>query len=227
MWPFLRRTTIKPISLLQEATDWHCHILPGVDDGIRTMGEALELLRLYEKEGIREIWMTPHIMEDIPNTTEVLKQRFEELKKMYTGSVQLNLAAEYMLDNLFEERLVANDLLPIGKDRNCLLVETSFFNPPYNLQNLLERLKEKGYIPVLAHPERYMYMQESDYKMLRGKGVLFQLNLFSLSGAYGSEAKEKAEWLWNQKMVHWVGTDTHTFRQFAKYMQGNFSLSIK
>lgn len=111
-------------------TDWHSHILPGVDDGVQTMEEALEILAKYDELGVKEVWLTPHIMEDIPNTTQHLKERFAELRAAYKGNVILHLAAENMLDNLFEERLEKDDLLSIGEKGDHLLVETSYFNPP-------------------------------------------------------------------------------------------------
>ena len=190
-------------------TDWHCHILPGVDDGVQTMDEALEILRLYENLGIKSVWLTPHIMEDIPNTTAHLRERFVELLAAYTGSLELHLAAENMLDNLFEERLENNDLLPLGKDGKHLLVETSYFNPPMGLNNILLRIKSKGYIPVLAHPERYVYMDEANYRQLKSLGVKFQINLPSIAGLYGSEVIKKAEWMLKSRLYDMIGSDHH------------------
>lgn len=126
-----------------------------MDDGVQTMDEALEILRLYEELGIKSVWLTPHIMEDMPNTTAHLREQFAELQAAYTGNVQMHLAAEDMLDNLFEERLESNDLLPLGKNGDHLLVDTSFLSPPMGLENILHRIKAKGYHSVLAHPERY------------------------------------------------------------------------
>lgn len=173
-------------------TDWHSHILPGVDDGVQTIEEALQILAEYERLGIKEVWLTPHIMEDIPNTTCHLRNRFTELQVAYGGHVTLHLAAENMLDKLFEERLEQNDLIPLGKDGKHLLVETSYFNPPIGLQNILLRIKAKGYYPVLAHPERYLYMEDDDYKRLKSMNIKFQLNLFSLHGLYGKDIQKKA-----------------------------------
>lgn len=81
-------------------TDCHSHLLPGVDDGVRTAEESLRILEEMERQGIRKLWLTPHIMEDIPNTTDTLKTRFRTLCKSYRGNIRLELAAEYMLDNL-------------------------------------------------------------------------------------------------------------------------------
>ena len=120
LWPFRKRVSLQDSGIFSGFTDWHSHILPGVDDGVRTMGESLEILRLYEELGVRSVWLTPHIMEDIPNTTAHLRERFAELQASYSGSVELHLAAENMLDGLFEERLEKNDLLPLGENGDHL-----------------------------------------------------------------------------------------------------------
>ena len=209
MWPFRKKQTLEESGFFRGFTDWHCHILPGVDDGVLTMDDSLQILAEYERLGVKEVWLTPHIMEDIPNTTEKLRGRFAELKTAYQGSVMLHLASENMLDNLFEERLNKNDLLPIGKDGRHLLVETSYFNPPMGLQNILLRIKAKGYFPILAHPERYQYMAESDYQKLKSMNILFQLNQFSLFGLYGKEVQKRAKTLQKQGMYNYIGTDLH------------------
>ena len=115
MWPFRKRISLRDSGIFEGFTDFHSHILPGVDDGVQTMEESLAILREYESLGVQAVWLTPHIMEDIPNTTAHLKARFSELQAAYTGSVRLYLAAENMLDNLFLERLERNDVLPIGE----------------------------------------------------------------------------------------------------------------
>ncbi|MDE7335811.1 MAG: capsular biosynthesis protein, partial [Muribaculaceae bacterium] len=97
---------------LDGLTDWHSHILPGVDDGVETLEESLEILAGYEELGIRQVWLTPHIMEDLPNTPAKLRARFEQLCQAYSGPLKLHLAAENMIDNLFLQRLEADDLLP-------------------------------------------------------------------------------------------------------------------
>ena len=157
-------------------TDCHSHLLPGVDDGVRTAEESLRILEEMERQGIRKLWLTPHIMEDIPNTTDALKTRFRTLCESYRGNIRLELAAEYMLDNLFVRRLEADDILPLHEEKRYLLVETSYFNPPMRLLSMLKHIQEKGYHPLLAHPERYEYMQMADYKALQQAGVAFQLN---------------------------------------------------
>lgn len=228
LWPFRKRISLQDSGIFSGFTDWHSHILPGVDDGMRTMGESLEILRLYEKMGVRSVWLTPHIMEDIPNTTAHLRERFAELQASYSGSVELHLAAENMLDGLFEERLEKNDLLPLGENGDHLLVETSYFNPPMDLFGTLERIKVKGYYPVLAHPERYGYMEKEEYQMLKKFGIEFQLNLFSLVGIYGKSIQRKAEWLLKNSMIAYWGSDVHHMEAFYNLIiNRSFRHSVK
>lgn len=210
MWPFSKKYSIASSGILERFTDWHCHLLPGVDDGVQTIEESLQILTSYEQFRIKEVWLTPHIMEDIPNSTDMLRTRYAELKSAYKGPIILRLASENMLDSLFEQRLQRGDLLPIGKEGKHLLVETSYFNPPYGLHNILLRIKSKGYVPVLAHPERYIYMESKDYEQLKRMNVAFQLNLPSLVGAYGEDAKRKAKWLLENMYYQFKGTDTHS-----------------
>ena len=209
MFGFRKRQTLAQSGFFRGFVDWHCHILPGVDDGVQTMDETLHILAAYERLGIREVWLTPHIMEDIPNPTARLRERFAELLAAYKGNVVLNLAAENMLDKLFEERLEQGDLLPLGKDGRHLLVETSYFNPPMGLDDILRRIQAKGYYPLLAHPERYIYMEENDYARLKSMHIKFQLNLFSLMDLYGKEARKRAKELQSKGMYDYIGTDLH------------------
>lgn len=216
MWPFKKKYALADSKIFQGLTDWHSHILPGVDDGVQTMDEALEILALYEELGVKAIWLTPHIMEDVPNTTTRLRERFADLKAAYKGSIRLHLAAEYMLDNLFRKRLKEENLLPLGENGNCLLVETSYYNPPTNIYSLLERIKTKGYYPVLAHPERYMYMTDEDYQKLKESGVLFQVNVPSLTDFYGKIVTKRAKGLLEKRIVDLYGTDTHCLQMLIK-----------
>lgn len=209
MWPFTKKRTIAQSSLLAGGTDFHSHILPGVDDGIATMDEALQTLQTLSATGIKELWLTPHIMEDFQNTPATLQERFATLQRSYTGPISLHLAAEYMIDNQFHELLESGKLLPIGSTGNHLLVETSYFTPPMHLHDTLQRIKSKGYHPLLAHPERYIYMDNKEYATLHESGVRMQLNLLSLAGAYGRTAQKRAAWLLKNNMYTVAGSDLH------------------
>ena len=216
IWPFNKYYSILDTGFLEGATDWHSHILPGVDDGIRSMESALNVLGYYEKTGIREVWLTPHIMVDYPNQTTALRERFTELKAGYDGPIRLHLAAENMIDTLFEQRLEEGDLLTIGGESEIpgsegalLLVETSYFNPPITLDETLREIRHRGMHPLIAHPERYAYMGRRDYDRYKESGVRFQLNLMSLSGMYGDLAADNASRLLLDGMYDYAGSDIH------------------
>lgn len=213
MWPFKTVDKLGKSGMLDGFTDWHSHILPGVDDGIRTMDESLDTLAAFEERGVKKVWFTPHIMEDCPNTTARLRERFEDLKSEYKGNLELALASENMLDSLFEERLRDNDFLPIGVKGEHLLIETSYVNPPIGMEEMIERIFAAGYTPVLAHPERYRYMEEEDYRKWRTRGLVFQCNYISLIGGYGETARKKVEWMLREGMIGLTGSDLH--RKFS------------
>lgn len=190
-------------------TDCHSHILPGVDDGVRTLDDSLLILQRYEQMGITEVFLTPHVMQDVPNTSSDLRKRFAEFKKAYSGPIKLHLAAEYMLDPNFEKLLEHDDLLLHGETGRRVLIETSYLNPPSDMEDIIFRLQAAGYEPILAHPERYVYMEDSDYPALKDKGILFQMNLGSLAGIYGSKIKSRALRLLRKGMYDMAGSDIH------------------
>lgn len=223
---FFRKKTLVSSGIFRGFKDYHSHILPGVDDGIPHMKDALAVLKYYEEMGVDSVWCTPHIMEDIPNTTTGLRERFEELKKAYNGPIKLHLAAENMLDELFETRLSNDDVLTFGENGNYLLVETSYFTPPFNMDETLKKIKNKGYFPVLAHPERYVYMDSKDYKKYHEMGILFQLNITSLSGGYGKMAQKNAEWLLKRGFYSFYGSDLHSLRSFQSKIQNKVNIDI-
>ena len=207
--------------MLDGFCDCHCHLLPGVDDGVQEMDETMQILEVWASLGVKEVWLTPHIMEDIPNEPVALRKRFETLTGTLTGTIELHLAAEHMMDGPFSKRLEKGDIMPFDNEK--LLVETSYYTPPMNMGAIIERIKEKGYEPLLAHPERYQYMDDSDYKMWKQRGVLLQLNLPSLVGAYGPLVQRKAEWLLKEGMYDYSGTDTHSAVQMEMFLNSMIS----
>ncbi len=218
MWLLSNKVSVEDSGLLEGFCDHHCHLLPGVDDGVEELEETLQILKIWEQSGVSEVWMTPHIMEDYPNEPEKLKEVFLSVCHNFKGNIALHLAAENMMDGLFVKRLEENNLLTLGETEKRILVETSYYIPPMNMEKLIDRIKKKGYDPILAHPERYQYMNKKDYLHWKQKGVLLQLNIPSLVGAYGLDVQRKAEWLLGQGMYDFCGTDTHSLNSVYNYL---------
>jgi len=193
--------------------DMHSHLLPGIDDGVKDFAESLEIIRNLYAMGYRKLITTPHIMADFyRNTPEIIKPLCEELRhelKKNNIDMAIDCAAEYYLDDNFEEELKNKNLLYFGD--KYVLVETSFLNKVDNFFEVVFNLRMGGYQPVLAHPERYVFMYDDfeKYKDIFERDILFALNLASLAGYYSKEAKKIAERLIKEKMVHFLGTDVH------------------
>ena len=216
MWPFSSKYSLQQSDFLKGWTDRHSHILPGVDDGIQTIEDSIAILSMYEQMGVKKVWLTPHIMEDCPNTPEKLKTRFEELKSAYKGNIELALSAENMMDGLFIKRLEQGILMPYGDNNNELLIETSYVQPPMRMESILRDMQKAGITPVLAHPERYLYMDAEKYENIKEMGVKFQLNITSLIGAYGNQVKERAEYLLNEGYYNYSGSDEHSYHAIQR-----------
>lgn len=222
---FSRKCSLQESGILSGSVDRHSHILHGVDDGIRTLEDSLAVLDYEQSLGVKEVWCTPHVMDDVPNTTEFLKARFDELRASYSGSIRLCLAAEYMLDTLFESRLEAHDLLTMEDD--TLLVEVSAVVAPYGLESILGNIMSEGYRPLLAHPERYCFLDEKAYLKIHSMGVGFQLNVAALTGYYGKTVKARAEWLLKKGLYSAYGSDCHRLRVISEqYSRSTLGRSI-
>lgn len=205
--------------ILSGATDIHSHLVPGVDDGSPNLESTLEMLTYMEELGYKELWLTPHSMEDLHNTKENLQQAFQTVTENYKGPLKLNLSSEYMMDSGFLPKLQNGDILPLGKSGKHLLVETSYMYGPENLNHILEEVFNKGYQPIIAHPERYMYMQWEDYEVLKEKGYKFQLNLNSLSGYYGQRPFDISDDLLFNGMYDFVGSDLHHLEHYTNALK--------
>ena len=194
--------------------DMHSHLFPGIDDGVDDYEESLKVINGLYAIGYRKFIVTPHIMSDFyRNTPEIILEKCAELRKVLKENnieVEIEAAAEYYLDEGFEKKIVDNKLLTFGE--NYVLVETNYMSPMQNFSETMFNLKIAGYKPVLAHPERYVYMYGEDFNMyekLFAQDILFQVNLSSLVGYYSGEAKMIAEKLIKNNMVHFIGTDIH------------------
>ncbi|NNC50682.1 MAG: histidinol phosphatase [Flaviramulus sp.] len=207
--------------LLEDFVDIHNHILPGIDDGAKNVNESINLIKKMKELGVKQFIPTPHVMQDFyPNTDESIGNAYsillEDLDKKTLGGITINPAAEYMLDVYFEKFLENNYLFTLKS--NYVLVELSYFQPPINLEEIIFNIKNKGYIPVLAHPERYSYYHNKldYYSRLKQLGCLFQLNLLSLSNHYGDHVKKTGKYLMNNQMIDFVGSDIHNLNHVEK-----------
>lgn len=194
--------------------DVHSHLIPGIDDGSPDLETSLELIRGLVSLGYKKIITTPHINADVyTNTPEIIRAGeatvSAELRKRNID-VEFHAAAEYLMDDGFTRKVAAGGPFLTLKD-NLVLVEFSFVVPAMNVKQVLFDLQVKGYQPVLAHPERYLYFGANKgwYEQLRDAGCLFQMNLLSFRGHYGKEAQQLAEYLVKKGYVDLLGTDLH------------------
>lgn len=199
------------------AVDVHCHILPGVDDGSPDTETSVALVERMKGWGIRRIIATPHLTEcTFENTPETLDPALETLRKALDEKgvdIELIRASENRIDDYFREQFEAGNITPMPG--GYLLVENSFIQEPWQLDQYLYDLRIKGFRPILAHPERYFYYHDKGnkrYAELHRAGTLFQINLLSLAGAYGKAEKKVAEQLIQGGMADLIGTDIHTLR---------------
>jgi tyrosine-protein phosphatase YwqE len=217
MLSFFQKKNVTKSDFGELRCDMHSHLIPGVDDGSPDISTSIQLLKGLHELGYKKIITTPHIMWDMyKNTPEILSPGYENLKKEIKKndlSIELELAAEYFLDDYFGNLIDKDAPLLTFKD-NLVLVEFSFVQEPIELKSILFKLQIKGYQPVIAHPERYLYFgaQKHWYEEMKDTGCFFQLNILSLSGYYGKAPIELAHYLIKQRYYNLIGTDLHNIK---------------
>lgn len=310
MFGFLKKKRVEGGQFLNGATDIHCHILPGVDDGFVSLSSSFELLDCQEGIGVKRVYFTPHSMgisgavvdprsygghhhhhhsgtqheskdataapsfntevnyeseiekmerenkvvpstiiqaarekeyaeldkleqfrQDVPGgfSNEHLKAKFDLFKSYYKGKIDIRLAAEYMMNKEFLDKVKTKDLLTYS-DGEHVLVETSYYSAPLEMDEILYSLQIEGYKPILAHPERYRYMSKEDYKKLKEKGIEFQLTYLSLTTYYGKHTQARAFELLDKGYYDFTGSDYHrtsTFIHYVKRLQLNHKRTDK
>jgi protein-tyrosine phosphatase len=207
-----KKTSVAPLIV-----DIHSHLLPNLDDGAESMEQSLEMLVEFQNLGYKKLITTPHIMTDFfPNTAQNIRKRFEELNTYLKGkniNIKIGIAAEYYLDEgLIEKLQNKEEILTFGK--NYLLFETPFLNEPAFLKEFIFLAQSRGYIPVMAHPERYQYLHKNHTFIheLKERGALFQININSLSGYYSKESKDICKFLIKEKLISFLGSDCHNMK---------------
>jgi tyrosine-protein phosphatase YwqE len=197
-------------------TDIHSHLIPGIDDGAQTIDDSLQLVRRMHAMGFTKLVTTPHIQSEFyKNTREIILSGLLKLQDAIDAEnipVQVEAAAEYLLDDGFEDKMNAGNLLSFSD--KYILVELSYYNPHPNLKSFVFNLQVEGYKVILAHPERYTYWFSDfgKYEDLKERGVFFQLNTVSLANYYPEPIKKFAEKLIDKNMIDFIGTDLHNMR---------------
>lgn len=203
--------------------DIHSHLLPGIDDGAKNFGDTLRLTQALQEIGISEFITTPHIIQHVWDNTheQILEKKASTVLELERNNITVpfNTAAEYLMDDQFVQLFQSQSLLTL-KDK-YVLVEMSYINPPIQLYSILFDLQVAGYIPVLAHPERYLFYHNNfnEYIKLKRAGCLFQLNLLSVVGYYGVAISKIADQLLQKGMYEYVGSDVHHDNHVAAFKQ--------
>ena len=203
---------------LSRFVDIHNHILPGIDDGAKSVADSIELIRAFGEFGVHNFIATPHIMNNVyeNNRTTIngaLLALENELLERKMKDVTIAAAAEHMIDDNFENLIDQQQLMPIRE--KYVLVEMSYLQPPINFDEAIIKLASRGYFPILAHPERYGFLSHNyiKYRGYKEQGILFQLNLLSLGDYYGNDINKNAFRMLEEGLIDFVASDIHNMRQ--------------
>lgn len=212
--------------------DVHSHLLPGIDDGVKTIEESLEILKTFRSYGYKKVITTPHVNPEFyPNTSEDILKKYDEVKvalQQENIDLQLEVAAEYFLGEELMEK-INHDMPLLTFGGKYLLFECSFLNESFFLKEFIFRAMSLGYKPVLAHPERYAFVH-NDFSILedlKNRGVLLQINANSLIGAYQKPAKKTAEKMIRKQMVDLIGSDCHNYHHIKLLNEAKDSKSFQ
>ncbi|MCW3123619.1 MAG: hypothetical protein JWQ38_3111 [Flavipsychrobacter sp.] len=193
--------------------DMHSHFLPGIDDGAKTVEDSLTLIKAMIGMGYKQIITTPHVMIDYyPNTTQTIQAALQQVKDAMAANninIPIRAAAEYYIDESFMKLLDTEPLLTIHEKQ--VLVEFSMMYEPPMLFDVIKRMQAAGYLPIIAHPERYLFFHKDfhRYKEFRDRGCLMQLNMLSIAGYYGKNIKVIADELLSKGLYDYTGSDMH------------------
>ncbi|MES2882032.1 MAG: CpsB/CapC family capsule biosynthesis tyrosine phosphatase [Bacteroidota bacterium] len=217
---FFSRNKKANIDLSWLHADMHSHLIPGIDDGVQDVQSSLAMVKGLQDLGFQKIITTPHVLGEIyPNTPETILPGLEKVRTAASTAgmiVNIHAAAEYFIDDHFQDLLLRKiPLLPISG--NMVLVEFSMLTAPMDLYDVIFEMQLQNYQPVIAHPERYIYLNRKKefYDDLKNADCYFQLNLLSLTGHYGTAVQELAEYLIKMNYYNLAGTDLHGPKHLA------------
>lgn len=197
--------------------DVHSHLLPGIDDGSPDLDTSLSYIGRLEILGLKRFYATPHVhMELYPNTVITIRSALGRLQQALPPGIELNAAAEYMVDDAFATSVAEGGQL-LTLPGNHVLIEMSYAAESLHIEQIIFNLQMKGYNPVLAHPERYIFYhgRPERYQQLKDLGCLLQMNLLSPAGYYTPQVKKAAHYLLKRGMIDFVGTDLHHQKHLA------------
>ena len=224
------KTNVADYSVLH--ADLHSHLLPGIDDGSPDIETSVRLISGMRKLGYKKLITTPHIMWDVyKNTNSIILEKLQLVRDRLADEridIEIHAAAEYFIDEHLGELVERKEpLLSFGS--NLVLVEFSMVSQPFEWKNTLFEMQIQGYQPVIAHPERYAYLDRNKnfYDELKGAGYLFQLNILSLSGQYGNSVAELARYLAKKGYYDLIGTDLHHVRHLEALKNPSVLSSIQ
>ena len=223
---FKKKYPAQELDLSGIQLDMHSHLLPGIDDGSPDLDTSIVLIKGLESVGLSNFITTPHIFLDYyPNNAETIGEALKKVKNVLPDSITLQAAAEYYMDEYLEKLVLEKQPL-LALHQNYLLVEFSFVSLPLNWKEELFRLQINGYQPILAHPERYIYLADHKkiFDELIDMGILFQLNLLSITGYYNKTAKELAQYLLQKNHISFLGTDLHHIRHLEALRSSGSSI---
>lgn len=208
---------------LAPAWDFHCHLLPAVDDGLRSLEETQAAIAAMRSLGYRGAVLTPHIYPGVYDHTPArLREAFQSLRQEIEAGFTLHLAAEYFADVALLRAIEQNDILYLELGgQKIVLVEFPTLMPSPAGMDVLLQLRRAGYQPVLAHVERYRYVQLEQslwLPRLERSGAWLQCDIGSLAGQYGPHPQAFARWLLDQELPTLWGTDLHRVAQLARYV---------
>ena len=206
------------VDYLDGFVDIHNHILPGIDDGAKSVEESIALLKGFAEIGVTRFIATPHIMHNYyPNTPQTISASLDLLKNAMLQenlkTISIEVAAEHMIDANFDFILEEGLTMPLKKD--YLLLEMSYLQPPLNFQEAISNTASKRLFPILAHPERYTFLHQKTKKYAKYKqqGLLFQLNMLSLGDFYGKDVQKMALTLLDEGRIDFLASDVHNQTQ--------------
>ena len=193
--------------------DIHNHVLPGLDDGAKNLISSVGLVLEMKEIGFAKIIATPHTYPGLyENTNTSIENSFKKLKQKINGKIDISFASEYMIDKSLIKKAEEKSLLTIKN--NYVLLEMSFISPPNNLYDVLFEIQVNGYVPIIAHPERYRFFFDrfNEYEKLKNIGCKFQINMLSLTGYYGKDIINISDKLIGADFVDYIGSDIHNMR---------------